>query len=189
MSLSKQMQILNEVLGLLNEEVLINKIDIPIEKALRLYSITKPGNCTIIEFKQMITALYMHIYNKESEALKESIWILEKYYKGDETTGYDGALYDATKSSSDGVQLVIERFSEIIKTLERSKYITQTLTTLIDPSDWNLRYEITAELLERFNHLYSPELKNLPTIQLVSHLDKLVIDLVTTTQVVNNILN
>jgi hypothetical protein len=198
MNLTDQMQILDRVLDLLNEKNIADKIDVRIEKALQLYSIIELGNCSSDEFKKIIASLYMRIYGKETmestfnnedEALKEAIWILEKYYKGNETAGYDGALFDATLNSSDGLQLVLERFIEIIKTKEQNKYITQTFNTLIDPSDWKLRYEITVDLVNRFKHLYSPELKNLPPIQLVSHLEELVINSVTASQVMRSILH
>ena len=198
MNLNSKMPILDELFGHLNEQVLVDKIDIPIEKASRLYSITESVNCTSKEFRQIIASIYRRIYEQEtieftfyneSEALIQAIWILEKYYKGYETTGYDGALYDTTKNSSDGLEIVLERFIEIIKTIERNKYITQTFQSLLDPSDWNLRYEITIELLNRFDRYCSPELKNLEPIQLVSHLEELIINIVATTQVMRSILH
>jgi len=198
MNLNNKVPILDELFGHLNEQVLINKIDVQIEKAIRLYSSTESVNCTSEEFRQIIASIYRRIYEQdtlnstiynESEALIQAIWILEKYYKGYETTGYDGALYDTTKNSSDGLQIVLERFIEIIKTIERKKYITQTFNSFIDPSDWNLRYEITIELLNRFDRYCSPELKNLEPIQLVSHLEELIINIVATTQVMRSILH
>ena len=192
------MLILDQILELLNEKNIADKIDKPIAEAVQNQKINTIGNCTKNEFSRIITSVYMCIFShenfdiigdKETEARGETIWILEKYYKGNETTGYDGALFDATLNSSDGLQLVLERFIEIIKTLEQNKYIAQTFNILIDPSDWKLRYEITVNLLKRFKHLYSPELKNLPPIQLVSHLEELVINSVTTSQIMRSILH
>ncbi len=149
------------------------------------------------EFYIIIALLVKHIYKHdlsvhrnltETEALEEVIFILEKYYRGEHTSGYDGALFDAINQEQYGIEFVIEIIVELIKSLEREKYIYSVLTININPRDWNFRKKLVEELINRFSDFLPSKLKELTASQLTPYLEQLIIQFVKTNHAVNNII-
>jgi hypothetical protein len=46
------------------------------------------------------------------EALSEAVFLLDRYYRGGHTEGYDGALLDAMDENLEGLELVLSRLGE-----------------------------------------------------------------------------
>ena len=108
-----------------------------------------------------------------ADALNEVIWLIENHYRGYETHGYDGAVFDALSQGEGGILLILERLTATIKSIERTKYIDWIISSTVDPLNWSLRKELVRTLLERFSHLFHPDVQKLPSEQLVPCLEDL----------------
>lgn len=190
MNLNRKESILDQMLHHL-EIITIKKIEMPIARATKgINSILQ--NNSGKKFEKIFTAIYMDFYYPEMEertgkprqaAFTEVVWMLEKYYRGNETTGFDGALYDATQNQAEDIQLVLARFVEIIRNIEQKKYLNGLLNSIIDPGNWDLKYTLVQEILDRYGHLYPPELKKLSPAQLVNQLEELILIAISSNQI------
>ena len=161
---------LNKIMEILNEEVLFKKIDEPLDEALRKFSYSLSAEITQKEFNSVMKSFIEHLKNygiiilttqvKGSES-SEIIWLTEKYYRGHETKGYEGALYDVITQGSEGIESVLEGIIETIKISEREKYISCIITKYFILLDWDMKKEILSEIFDEFGHLFPPELKRI----------------------------
>ena len=116
----------------------------------------------------------------DQEALVEAVSLLENYYQGIDSSGYDGALLDATGNDQEGLGYVLSQLAESIKAVERKKYVQWVFFSTIDQSDWEIRRRITATYLTKYRFLLSPELKGMDPAWLVDHFQGLISNLVST---------
>jgi len=195
MSLNRKKSILDQILHNL-ENIVIKKVDIPIARAIHNISYNLQNN-TADSFEQILTVILISIYYPEigelngkirQAAYTEVVWILEKYYRGNETDGFDGALYDAIQNQAESMQIVLARFVEIIRTIEQKKYIIGLLNSMIDPSCWNVKFTLVQEILDRYGHLYPPELLKLSPARLVNQLEELILIVISSNQFARSII-
>ena len=120
------MEELDNILKLLDAESLYNKIDVSINKAKDSFQLKSNAVSDHKEFNIIIASLVKHIYQhglsiprdlRETKALEEAIWILERYYKSNQTFGYDSALLDAVNQEKHGIAYIIEIIVELIKSI------------------------------------------------------------------------
>jgi len=177
------MTILDKIFKYLDEEHLINIIDSPIDKAMINLEKITVENISFKEFNIVITKTIQHLYSQgiripktldEIKALNEAVWLTDNYYKGENSSGYFGALYDTLLLGEDGFEHIIQWLVEIIKSIERTKYITWILTKYIDPSDWFFKKKLMDELLLKYGDLLPPDVKELSSQQLIPYLDDLI---------------
>ncbi len=102
------------------------------------------------------------------------LWILEKHYRGPETTGYDDAFLDALSRGEEGLRLTVERILQIIKSEKRQQYVSWVIQATIDPSDWHAKKKLAEDLIASYGHLLHPDVKKLTPAQLVPHLEELI---------------
>ena len=176
------MEQLDTILNLLNEEVLFKEIDQPLELAVNSFVFELPAKMTYREFNGIMASFYQHLTQhglritrklSNADALNEVIWLIENHYQGYETYGYDGAVFDALSQGEEGMLLILERLTATIKSIERTKYIDFIISSNVDPSNWQLRKELVKTILERFRHLFHPDVQNLPSEQLAPCLEDL----------------
>ena len=176
------MEQLDTILNLLNEEVLLKEIDQPLEKAINSFAFKLVEKMTYKEFNGIMASFYQYLNQhglritrklSNADALNEVIWLIENHYRGYETYGYDGAVFDALSQGEEGILLILERLTATIKSIERTKYIDFIISSTVDPSNWQLRKELVRTLLERFSHLFHPDVQKLPSAQLVPCLEDL----------------
>lgn len=189
---------LNKIMEILNEEVLYKKIDEPLDEALRKFSYSLSAEITQKEFNSVMKSFIEHLKNygiiilttqvKGSES-SETIWLTEKYYRGHETKGYVGAIYDVLTQGSKGIESVLEGIVETIKISEREKYISCIITKYFTFLDWDMKKEILREIFDEFGYLFPPELRDLQIAQLVPRIQELINLITTTNQTVFGILN
>ena len=176
------MEQLDTILNLLNEEVLFKEIDQPLELAVNSFVFELPAKMTYKEFNGIMASFYQYLNQhglritrklSNADALNEVIWLIENHYRGYETSGYDGAVFDALSQGEEGMLLILERLTATIKSIERTKYIDCIISSTVDPSNWQLRKELVKTILERFRHLFHPDVQNLPSEQLAPCLEDL----------------
>ncbi|MBC8402872.1 MAG: hypothetical protein H8E14_15410 [Candidatus Marinimicrobia bacterium] len=189
MNLNRKASILDQMLHSL-EIITIKKIEMPIAGATKGISNILQNNSGK-KFEEILITIFMDFYYPEirerTEKIRQAtftevVWMLEKYYRGNETEGFDGALYDATQNQAENIQIVLARFVEIIRTIEQKKYINGLLNFMIDPGSWDLKYTLVQEILDRYGHLYPPELKKLSPAQLVNQLEELILIAISSNQ-------
>lgn len=189
---------LNKIMEILNEEVLCKKIDEPLDEALRKFSYSLSAGITQKEFNSVMKSFIEHLRNygiiiltiqvKGSES-SEIIWLTEKYYRGHETKGYVGAIYDVLTQGSEGIESVLEGIIETIKISEREKHISCIITKYFTFLDWDRKKEMLREIFDEYGYLFPPELKELQIAQLVPRIQELINLITTTNQTVFGILN
>lgn len=189
---------LNKIIEILNEEVLFKKIDKPLDEALRKFSYSLSAEITQKEFNSVMKSFIEHLRNYgiiilttqvRSNESSEIIWLTEKYYRGHETKGYEGALYDVLTQGSKGIESVVEGIIETIKISEREKYISCIITKYFTFLDWDIKKEILRDIFDEFGYLFPQELKELQLAQLVPRIQELINLIITTNQTVFGILN
>ncbi len=177
------MTTLESILEQINEKTLQKRIDKPLDKCLTTFALPIPEELSINSIHQYLVEFYKHIRCNgilpsieisNDKASQEIIWILESNYKGYETIGYEGFLFDFIHGNNEDRQLVIDRLLMIIKSLARTKYLSFIFTSKIDPLDWYKKYDLTNELLNRYNNRIQSDLLTLSPFQLVPYLNDLI---------------
>jgi len=106
--------------------------------------------------------------------------ILETHYESLGAFGYDAAILDAVNPGLDGLAHILERISEIIITMVRTKYTKWVCASRIDPSNWPLRCTMAQILLERSGPYLTENLLRCKPEQFAEHIP-LLIDLIRST--------
>jgi len=163
------------------DEVLIKKrIDGPIDTAAKdfRYQTKLP-----LDYKQIHTIFSDFVRNIYENGLQtdwaipdplaEAIMLLEDYYQGTYANGYSAAMLDAGDTEYGGIDIVLNRLAEIIKTIERQKYFSGVFVRHINPCDWHLKREIAGILLEQYRPVLPPLMRNCAAAQLVDQIPAL----------------
>jgi len=183
---------------LLDGEVLYKKIDEPLDEALRKFTYSLSAEITLNEFNSVMGSFIeqlnnyrIMIFTTQVRANESSkiIWLTEKYYQGQETKGYEGALYDVITQGREGIDSVLEGIIETVKSNEREKYISSIITKYFTFLDWDVKKEIIKEILDEFGYIFPPQLVELQISQLVPKIEELINLILTTNQTLMGILN
>jgi len=192
----KAEKILNKILQLLDEDLLKVQIDERINKAITTFKFNSEKQFSLQTFHKVISDFIKHLYENSlilpkklspSQACSEAISILEQHYQGAHSNGYYAAYLDASNPQINGIKLVLTSLEEIIKIIERQKYIKWVFTTNINPSDWQTKYFITEVLIERFRPFLPHSILKCPIAQFVDYYYDLIINHLTTTNLINQI--
>ena len=142
----------------LDQALIKKRFDEPIDNAVRQF--IHKANCPISheEFHRVITEFVLHIYDKSfnarwmasAEPLGQVIELLENHYNGAYGRGYIAAALDANDTREGGIDTVLNQLAEIIKDIERQKYVNAIFAVNINPADWHLKCEIVSILLEDY---------------------------------------
>lgn len=180
---------IDEILELIDQELVSEIIDFPIDWILACNPIPEMEGISHVQFNGLLADVITLIYQdglrnpvelSRETALCEGIWILENFYQGDDgSTQYDGAFYDANRDEVDGVKIVVDRLAGIIKINERKKYSDWVFSTKIDYLTWEEKKQIVQEILDRFGDMLHPGIRDKPVIQLVPHIENFLIEIST----------
>ena len=182
-------KILDTIINLLNEERVARTIDEPIDLTVKAFQLKVKAPLSHSEFNRVIAEFVSGIYKKGlrlprhlsgQEALTEAVSLLEKYYQGIYSKGYDEALLDAAGNDQEGLRYVLSQLAESIKTVERDKYVRWVFANTIDQSDWETRRRIAATYLMQYKDFLSPELREIDPARLVDGFQNLILNLVST---------
>jgi hypothetical protein len=180
-------KILDTIMDLLNEERMTREIDEPIDLTVKAFQIKTELPLSHSDFNRVIAEFVRRIYQNglrlprhlsEQEALAEAVSLLENYYQGIDSRGYDDALLDATGNDQEGILYVLSQMADSIKAAEREKYVQWVFFSTIDQSDWEIRRRITATYMAKYRFFLSPEIKDMDPAWLVDHFQGLIFNLV-----------
>jgi len=139
-----------------------------------------PDSCR--QFNDIISEFVFHVYKhaqacprklNRSQACDEAVDLLEQAYEGTHANGYHAALLDATDTSQGGMDVVLSRITDIIKSRLRQNYRRWVFAHCIDPSDWRAKCDIAAILLDRCSPLPPGKQGSYYAEQFVDHISEL----------------
>jgi hypothetical protein len=111
------------------------------------------------EFNDCISRFIGHIYENglvfakildSRTSLSEAISLLEQHYENQGTSGYDAAYLDAIDESGKGIQFVLRGLTELVKTLEVSRWLESYYASIIDPVDKGQHLKIIIDLVKKY---------------------------------------
>ena len=182
---------LTEILYLLDEQVIYEKIVAPVDEILRKYSYSISENLSQKEFIFVISEFLNELKNQgvivsmDSNKFSEVFLFLEKYYKDEDSGGYERAVNDYKEY---GINLILEETCEALKMDQRSRYLSWVHDTKINYLEWNEKLKLIEGFLDQFKILFSPTVSNLPNEQLIPFLKELITKVITGTQPIKSIL-
>ena len=168
---------------MLDEDVLGRQIDGPIDEALGTFRPRKPTVKGSRDFHRVVGRLLRHLHRHALpgrrliplwQAKSEAVAMLEQGYRRGGGGGYAAALLDATGCGDDGLRGVLAALAEVVKQQCRRQYIRWVIAKHVDPSDWPLRCDIVAVLLERLAGWLPPRLRRSSPRQLAGELERLI---------------
>lgn len=162
----------------LDPQLIQTHFDEPIAQAVRDFHCQEKDPLDYRCFHEIISAFVRAIYDDGLKApfsiadpLAQAIYLLSTHYQSDTYgNGYIAALMDACDSNADGIQKVRTELGEIIKQLEKSKYVKAVFAEYIGGCDWYLRCEIARVLLEDYRSYLPHKLQQCVPEQLANEL-------------------
>jgi len=175
---SKQPQkIIETIIDRLDEKSLKEAIDKPIDGAVQNYIYEYKEQTDHRQIQRLFSDFTAYIYKEglkngfvPADLPAHTIFLLDRYYQGNCSNGYTAAIFDAINGGQDGVKTVLQRIAEIIKTIERERYINAVFKNGIDISDWHLRCKIVEYLLTKYKSRFTPALQNCHPSQLADEI-------------------
>jgi len=173
---NKKLSILDKLLELMNEQVINEKIDIPLDLAFNSFEFPGKTEITHEEFNLILSEFYLHLNRfrlnirelSKDEALQEMMWFLERHYGANEAFGYGVSYIVAIHQ---GVEVIFGRIIEIMKFVEREKYLNWIIASFVDSMDWDAKTCLVNEILEKYGHLFPLDLKRKTIGELVNKLE------------------
>ncbi len=166
--LRRAAETLDRVAGLLDEHLIAQRIDAPIDEALDEFNCPEDDGYSQLRFIDTAARFVAHVYEKAlpgsrkptaSQARDEAVALLSRAYQGTHAGGYQGAILDAANTSSPGMELVLTRLAELIKNERRQMHIRWIECSYVDSADWPTKCAMAAILLEQHREYLPAELR------------------------------
>lgn len=171
-------QILGRLALLLDEGLISQQIDEPIDQAFARISVPNAPTHSHSQLQTAITDLVQLLYAggatsgrqlARSQARDEAITILEQAYGGHAVDGYYHAVLDAADPEQSGLALVLARLTDLVKARRRQMYMRWVAARHIDPTNWQTKRAMAQVLLERCRHRLPRPLRDCPPEQMADH--------------------
>ncbi|MFC2085202.1 hypothetical protein ACFLS9_09100 [Bacteroidota bacterium] len=187
-----------KIMEFLDGELIHRKIDKPLDEVFRRFSYELSGEVTLEKFNLLMVSFLEHLSDSGIRTsiippgVDESydiIWLTENYYRGYETWGYEGVLFDITTQGNEGIDSILENIIEAIKVSEREKYISYIIIKYFAHLEWDIKKEIITKIFNKYGHFFPPQLMELEPHKLVPRIKELINLIITTNQTISEILN
>jgi hypothetical protein len=171
--------IAEDILQLIDDEHLFQRIDEPIEKAFSSFKRNLDPKVTSANFLPIVGRLVQHIFRygltpsqtlSEFQACVETLSLLEQGYDG----GYYAAFLDAIDWHYDGLETVLCEVVGFITTQARERYRRWICSSRIVPLDWSTKCQLAEILLKRLRSSLPVPFSNCPPSQLAAFLPELI---------------
>ena len=143
---------LTKILELLDENIIIQKIDKPIDEIFKqVYLLTERVNSK----RKLISIIYYLIEqlkkNKiilkiNNDRFSELVWFLNQCYSSDGSQGYEKVIFEINNYKKEGIYLILEAISESLKIENKEKYLQWIYKSKIEHSTWELKLEIVEQI-------------------------------------------
>ena len=188
---------IDRMVSLLSEERILAEIDQPLDQAVQAFRLELRGPLSNSSFNEVVGEFIRHVYQmglrlprrlSKLEALTEAVFLLQRYYQGGYTEGYDGALLDAMDGNLEGLELVLSRVGESLKEIERNKYVNWVFADHVDRLDWEARRRLLIAYLDQYGDFLPAKLRELDPARLVDHFHALIINHVSSINLLKQVL-
>lgn len=150
--------VIKKIAAQLDQGLTRSLIDETIDKAVRQFRHRASCPVPYKNFGKIVADFMVQIYDHglnarwklSNDPLGEAIELLDGYYQSAYGDGYMAALLDANDAAEGGIDAVLRQFAEIIKDVERQKYVQGVFAANIDPANWYLQCEVAKMLLEDY---------------------------------------
>jgi hypothetical protein len=184
MNLNNNTSMLDQIIELMDENVINQRINEPLNVAYNCFWFPDNGDVTHKKFNSVLAEFYLHLNRSSTtvrefsrdEGLQEMMWFLERHYRSEKAVGYKAVYLDVI---CEDYEEVFERIVELMKSIEKEKYVNWILTTCIDPLDWDCKKRLVEEIQKRFGYLFPPDMQDMAIGELIIDLE----------MVISNILN
>lgn len=153
--------ILRDVISLINENSLAERISLPVDSARASYSLDTVLAQSHEAFNDTVTSFVVHLFRRVrgvdvSEPVQafgaEAFALLERTFA--HGGGIKAALLEAQTGAKGGMRYVLDAMTEQFKKEEREKEVQRVLLEALDPLDWDSQVTLIKALLERlWTHL------------------------------------
>jgi len=109
-----------------------------------------------------------------TDPLGEAIVLLEGNYQSHYGHGYIAAALDANDATQGGIDAVLYLLKEIIKRVERHKYLRSIFATNIETADWHVQCEIVRILVETYRPFLPKQIGQCEPWELVSQIPSMI---------------
>lgn len=175
--------VIDRIKMLLAEQRLHEAIDAPLDEAAASFQPLATPTASRESFHRVLGDFVTHVYERglpmpkklsRQQALAEAIALLEAGYQGVRCYGYEGAYRDAMDPALDGTVLVLSELNEIIKTIEREKYLQWVFAEVLAPLDWLSRCRVAQTLLDQLRPFLPAEVLRFTPAQLADEIHHLI---------------
>ena len=183
---------LTKILELLDENIIIQKIDKPIDEIFKqVYLLTERVNSK----RKLISIIYYLIEqlkkNKiilkiNNDRFSELVWFLNQCYSSDGSQGYEKVIFEINNYKKEGIYLILEAISESLKIENKEKYLQWIYTTKIEHTNWESKLKI-VEQINKTSQIYS-ETNGLTNIQKALYLKEIIQQQLETNQSIKSML-
>ena len=175
--------VIDTLVDLLWSERIYREIEYPIDTAVPKVELHRDEPMSHALFNQVIADFVKLIYGKtlrlprelsDREALAEAIHLLNHYADAEGPDRYGAIAVLVLTGTHDDLTTVLVQLAEIIKDIERRKYIQWVFTCHFRILDWHERCRIVASYKELVSPSVSTALQELRPEQLVEYVEDLV---------------
>ena len=182
---------LTEILQILDEETIQEKIDKPIDEIFnQVYLLTEQVNSQR-KLKSIIYFLIQKLKKNKiilttNKKYSDLGWFLNQYYSLDGSLGYERAIFDINNYKKEGILLILETTSQSLKKEQKEKYLQWIYTTKIEHTNWESKLKI-VEQINKTSQIYS-ETNGLTNIQKALYLKEIIQQQLETNQSIKSML-
>jgi hypothetical protein len=159
-----------QVAELLDESLLVCRIDEPVDRAFADFELPEPAEYSHSVFVETIARFVQHVYGRAmpprrltpAQSRAEACALISRAYEGTFANGYEGALYDAADRDGPGLELVVARMAEVIKLERHRDYRRWVKGRFVDSADWATKCALVAFLLTRSTAAIPDDLRGSP---------------------------
>ena len=176
-------EIIEKLLDLLCSERIYREVEFPIDVATAEFQITMEGTMTQAIFNKVIADFVKLLYGKairyprmlsDQEAIAEAIQLLTRYTDAEGPDRYGAILSIVLVGGSEELKKMPLQLSEIIKEVERRKYIQWVITCHFRNLEWKRQCYIVESYMESISQNLPAELQRLKPEQLVEYFEDLI---------------
>ncbi len=158
----RAVQVLQQILGMLSDQLIAQRIDAPIDQALSRFRFVWEEPFSPASFHRVLGEFLAEVRaERKAGAMKaslladEAVAMLTMGYQGTYASGYDGAVLDVAHLGSfgiNGIDAVLVNFAGILKAVRRQQYVEWVYARCLDPFDCPLKCEVAACIVELFDY-------------------------------------
>jgi hypothetical protein len=171
---------LNDVISLVNENSLAERISLPIDSARASYSLDTVLVQSHEAFNDTIISFVVHLFrrvrgvdvNEPVQAFgAEAFALLERTFA--HSGGIKAALLEAQTGTKGGMRYVLDAMTEQFKKEEREKEVQRVLLEALDPLDWDSQVALIKALLKRLWTHLPDDIRDHPPERYANHVGPL----------------